>query len=284
MGMLLALFLIGLITGALSGLFGVGGGFILVPLLTLVDIPIKEAIALSLVYIIGTAISGLFRHFKQNTVDVVLALSMAITSVFTAQLGANLTVGLPANTLKLYFGILTATVAVFYFFQPGPKTDKETATSEQNHKKPVTNSILAKIYLQRHKIVAREDYSYRLNLLIGLVIGAIVGFVSGMFGVGGGFLMVPLMTALMGVPLKIAVGTSLLGVLAPAISGSFALSQADKLDLHLLPALLVGGLLGAQVGARLLLLIKGTTLKLAFDALLLLVSCYMLALGTGFVQ
>lgn len=281
MEMVLLLFIIGLTTGALSGLFGVGGGFILVPLLTLVGVSIKEAIALSLVYIIGTALSGLLRHFKQHTVDVALALSLSLSSIFTAQLGVMLTVGMSTSLLKILFGILTASVAAFYVLRHDPANLETNKSGPQIIVDDKPTTLKDRLHLHRHKVVAGEEYSYRINLLAGLAIGAVVGFVSGMFGVGGGFLMVPLMVTLLGVPLKIAVGTSLLCVIAPASSGSIALWLADKLDLHLLPALLVGGLLGAQIGARLLLVLKASTLKLAFNLLLIAVSGYMLALGTG---
>jgi uncharacterized membrane protein YfcA len=106
-----------------------------------------------------------------------------------------------------------------------------------------------------------------------------VGFLSGFFGVGGGFLMVPLMVTVMGIPLKIAVGTSLLCVLPPALSGALSLALSGHLELDALPLLLLGGLIGAQIGAWSLPKFKENHLKLAFNLLLLGVSTYMLALG-----
>ncbi len=280
MEMLLLLFVIGLVTGTLSGLFGVGGGFILVPLLTIMGVPIKEAIALSLVYIIGTALSGVTRHFKQHTIDLALAISLSTSSIITAQFGALLTVGMSTSLLKLLFGLLTASVAIFYFLQAEPKPS-ETKSTSTNQPSATPPRFIDRLILTRHKEIAGEEYNYRINLLGGFAIGAVVGFLSGMFGVGGGFIMVPLMVALLGLPLRIAVGTSLLSVIAPATSGSITLWLSGKLDLHLLPALLVGGLVGAQAGALLVLQLKPTTLKLALNLLLLTVSAYMLAQGTG---
>lgn len=118
-----------------------------------------------------------------------------------------------------------------------------------------------------------------MNLPLALAIGAVVGFISGMFGVGGSFLLVPLMIMVLKVPMKIAVGTSLLSVIAPAVSGSLSLWFAGKLDLSLLPVLLLGGVIGVQVGVKFLLLIKEQGLKIAFIVLLMTVSAYMLALG-----
>jgi hypothetical protein len=259
---------IGLATGGLSGLFGVGGGFILIPLLTLTGISIKTAIALSLLYIVGTAISGLIRHFKQHTVDVVLAASLSLSSILTAQLGAKLAVGLPAHLLNIMFGVLTATVAIYYLFRSDTK-ELITGTFKKKNK----------FEIGRQKTVAKKEYTYKVNLLIGLAIGAVVGFLSGLFGVGGGFLMVPLMVTVMGIPLKIAVGTSLLCVLPPALSGALSLALSGHLELDALPLLLLGGLIGAQIGAWSLPKFKENHLKLAFNLLLLGVSTYMLALG-----
>ncbi|MEI7555891.1 sulfite exporter TauE/SafE family protein [Candidatus Chlorohelix sp.] len=275
--MLLELFIIGLFTGYLSGLFGVGGGFILVPLLTITGIPIKTAIALSLVYIIGTALSGIFQHLKQNTADIVLAATLSLSSIITAQLGTAVTVGISTSLLKLLFGLLTASVAIFYSVQKTPKPSQPSDSPQKIDLAKSSNRLL----LLRFKTVAGFEYKYRINLLIALIIGGAVGFLSGMFGVGGGFIMVPLMVVVLGVPLKIAVGTSLLAVLAPAISGSFALWRVGQLQLELLPALLGGGLIGAQIGARMVIIFKNRTLKTAFNILLFIVSCYMLTVGIG---
>jgi uncharacterized membrane protein YfcA len=271
------LFLIGLFTGYLSGLFGVGGGFILIPLLTVAGVPIQTAIALSLVYIIGTALSGIFQHLKQHTADIVLAATLSLSSIITAQIGARVTVGISTSLLKLLFGLLTASVAIFYSTQKAPKASQPRAEHKEIDLAKSNNRLL----LPRTKTVAGLEYNYRINLLIALIIGGAVGFLSGMFGVGGGFIMVPLMAIVLGVPLKIAVGTSLLSVLAPAISGSFALWSAGKLDLELLPTLLVGGLIGAQIGARMVIIFKNRTLKTAFNVLLIIVSSYMLIIGMG---
>ncbi|HEX2912391.1 MAG TPA: sulfite exporter TauE/SafE family protein [Chloroflexia bacterium] len=276
---LVTLLVIGMATGGLSGLFGVGGGFILVPLLTLTGIPIKSAIALSLAYIIGTGLMGVFRHFRQQTVDPILALSLSISAIFTAQIGVQITVHLPSNLLKLLFGLLTISMAIIYsLWKPSAPlpAPAEPVRSEEQATRRNFWEIMQRVVSKK---IAGQEYHYRFNLLGGVAIGAVVGLISGMFGVGGGFLMVPMMVMLLKIPMKIAVGTSLLSVIAPALSASFGLWMAGRLELGLLPALLLGGLIGVQIGVKLMLHTREHILKLSFNGLLLTVSGYMLLLG-----
>ncbi len=286
---LLILLVIGLTTGGLSGLFGVGGGFVLVPLLTLIGVPIQAAIALSLVYIIGTAFSGVIRHYQQKTIDIMLAIALSASAVVTSQLGVSITASMAAASLKLYFGLLTAAVAVYYILGPTPVEptsllpDLPPEATGISPAKPARPTAGFSFVQPHQKTVGGRTYLYTINFPAALVIGAGVGLVSGMFGVGGGFLLVPLMANLLKVPLKIAVGTSLCCVIAPAISASLAHWFSGQLDLQLLPALLVGGVIGVQLGARMILRVSENVLKIAFSGLLIIVSVYMLATGLNFI-
>ncbi len=289
--MLLILLMVGLATGVISGLFGVGGGFILVPLLTLIGIPIQHAIGLSQVYILIVALVGVYQHFRQRTVDVVLAACLAAGSVITAQIGALLVTSLSAAFLKLCFGILTMSVSILYLVHSHPtettKVENELPSPENKlarNRETSGSSFLphsSSFMLLRRKIIRGEEYIYRLNWPLAFVIGSGVGFVSGMFGVGGGFLMMPLMVSVLGIPLKIAIGTSLLSVIAPSASGSLSLWFNNHLDLEQLPPLVIGGLIGVSLGSLLVTRLSDSILKRAFTGLLLLVSAYMFGLGLG---
>lgn len=151
---LLLLFGIGLTTGTLPGLFGVGGGFILIPLLTLAGVSIKSAVALSLTYIIGTGLAGVFRHYKQQTLDLVLAVTLSLSAIITAQLGVQLTLGLSASVLKLGSGLLTVSVALFYSLRPVPKSSETMPEGSVLGQGSARKGFWGKSKIMRHNAVA----------------------------------------------------------------------------------------------------------------------------------
>jgi uncharacterized membrane protein YfcA len=273
---ILVLLSIGLFTGIISGLFGLGGGFILIPLLILSGEPVKSAVALSLVFIIGVSISGLVEHIRRRNIDFALAFTDSLPGLVTAQFGAMLVTALPDGLMKILFAVLTVSVAGMYFL-----TSNRSASKTDAAQSPETHSRLV---LHRTKKIEGVLYNYQVNLPKTGLIGALVGFTSGLFGVGGGFLKVPLYTMWLKIPLRIAIGTSLLSIILPALSASANLWLAGALDLSHLPWLLAGGLIGAQFGVRLMFGLREKHLRLSLAGLLVVVSLYMFSLGTGLLS
>lgn len=246
---IVAFALVGLATGVLSGTLGVGGGFILVPLLTLTGVPIHEAVGTSLAFIVLVSGAGAARHIHQSSADLRLAAAIAIPGVVTAQLGAHLAHGLDEHVLALIFGLVLVAVAVWMLLAP--------------------------------ELPEGSSSDYGVDLPRAALVGLVVGFASGVLGVGGGFLLVPALVLLLAIPLAVAVGTSLLAIILPAISGAVAYAALGSIDWTALAATVPFGVLGALYGARLAVRLPEPALRVAFDVVLLAGAAKLLWSGAG---
>ncbi|MDB5101299.1 MAG: putative rane protein conserved, family [Cyanobacteria bacterium RYN_339] len=238
-GVLVAL---GCLTGFLSGLFGLGGGFLLVPALALLGWPMKAAIGTSLFYVSFIGVSATFQHLKAGNVDRGFVAVFALTAVLLAPLGAFLTSRVPEGWLTLAFGLFLGGVAL--------SLARSGATGEtEPGPPPATGQTLA--------------------------LGAVVGFVSGLFGVGGGLLFVPAQVALFKIPIKRAVGNSLAGVLLTGMSGMVTHLALGHVDWRQGLMLVAGGLVGIVLGTKVLQKTPNAALRKALAAFLFLVAIDM---------
>lgn len=198
--LIIVLFIIGIATGILSGLFGVGGGIIIVPSLISVysfihfDSPyaVHIAVATSLFTIIFTSISSSHKHFKHGNVELKTALIIGVLSSVTVYLFSMIAVGLPGETLKKIFSGILIIVAVKMLFEKRKPEAEENKEEVEN--KPV-------------------------NIYISGLIGIFTGAVAAFSGLGGGIFAVPLLHYLMKYPFKKAIGTSSAAILLTAVSG-----------------------------------------------------------------
>ncbi|WP_154308053.1 sulfite exporter TauE/SafE family protein [Metabacillus lacus] len=232
----------GLLIGVLSGFFGVGGGFILTPILLLMGYEPVTAITISLLYTIGTSFSGVFAHLRMKNIIWKPALLVAVSGVAATQF---------ANPFVMFLknrGYDELLIPVFYIVLLG--------------------YFAYKMLLQRK---GREDelevFEPSSKLLGYGVIGFIGGFLSTTLGVGGGFIIVPLLIAFSGFHPKKAVGTSLVSVLFIVAAGFLTYYIQRPIDLSLGFILIIGGLLGAQLGARATLIYKQKEIKLLLGVL-----------------
>lgn len=187
----LALILVGGIGGLLSGAFGVGGGIVMVPLLIwLLGFDQRRAAATSLVAIVPTAIAGAIQYLVKGEVDVVAGLIVAVGGIGGSLVGTRLLRTLPLGWLRWLFIALLAVIAIRLFFEV-PSREAELVLS------PAT-----------------------IVLLVAL--GIIMGIASGLFGIGGGVILVPVLVALFGVSDLLAKGTALLAMIPTSVTGSIA--------------------------------------------------------------
>ncbi|MGM0922776.1 MAG: sulfite exporter TauE/SafE family protein [Bacillota bacterium] len=214
---------IGLLLGILSGFFGVGGGFILTPVLLLMNTEPITAITISLLYTIGTSGSGMIAHLKLKNLRWKEAIIIGLSGVAATQ---------------------AANPFVYYLNNNGYD---ETVI-------PVTYILLLSYFawslLFRKKKKSKEVKPIKKWAIVLLVLtGGIGGFISTMLGVGGGFIIVPLLISLSGFYPKDAIGTSLLSVLFIVSSGFITYFIKSPIDLSIGAFLIAGGLAGAQAGA-----------------------------------
>lgn len=231
-------FIIGLISGILGGFFGgllgLGGGVIMIPLMTwLAKMTQHQAHGTSLVAIVFTAIVGAATYYSLGGVDWKVALILAISATITARFGARYAHSLPEKKLKMAFGC-------FLIF--------------------ASTMLVVKGYLPKTTWVLGQWTS----LIVFLVIGFVTGFVSGMMGVGGGGVMVPLMVVIGNIGQHMAQGTSLLAMIPASISGASTHYKLGNVKLDIAWGLAIGSLVGAYFGAAAANQLPDFYLKIAF--------------------
>jgi hypothetical protein len=267
------LILIGAVTGLLSGMLGAGGGFLFVPLLTLVGVPMRSAAGLSLLYVACVATAGAVSHCRQRTADVKVAAAVIPGGVMAVPLGSYCSGVLSNDLLQVIFGLTVLGGALGLHWQSTHRTPFPGV--------PVLGSGMQRppwVILRRARVQGVE-YLFPVNLLRGLVVGAITGFLSGLLGVGGGPVMVALLILLVGVPVQIAMGTSLLAIVVPAVAGGITHYGLGHIDIaSALPAVLAGAM-GAVFGARGTLAVSAHRLESILVWLLALVGVYMIGQG-----
>jgi uncharacterized protein len=218
-----AKFAVGLISGVFGGFFGgllgLGGGVIMIPLMTwLAKITQHQAHGTSLVAIVFTAIAGAATYYALGGVEWKIALILAVSATITARFGARYAHSLPEKKLKMAFGF-------FLIF--------------------ASTMLVVKGYLPKTTWVLGQWTS----IVVFLVIGFVTGFVSGMMGVGGGGVMVPLMVVLGNIGQHVAQGTSLLAMIPASISGASTHYKFGNVRLDIAWGLAIGSLSGAYFGA-----------------------------------
>ncbi|HEU5286291.1 MAG TPA: sulfite exporter TauE/SafE family protein [Sphingomicrobium sp.] len=275
-----ALFIIalGFLVGVLSGMFGVGGGFLTTPLLMFYGISPPIAVASAASQISGASVSGVMVHLRRGGVDFKMGAVMIVGGLFGSLAGAGLFRMLQASGQidlvigSLYVLLLTgigglmlkdALVALGYV--------AEVRTDER----PRHNRWVASLPL-RWRFYTSGLY---MSPLAPFALGFVAGVLTMLLGIGGGFIMVPAMIYLLGMSARVVIGTSLVMILAVSAAATFIHAlTTQSVDIVLAVLLLLGGVIGAQYGALLTTRLKPDLLRLALAAIILLVALRM-ALG-----
>jgi uncharacterized membrane protein YfcA len=273
---------LGLLVGFLSGLFGVGGGFLLTPLLMMIGIPPTVAAASDANQIVAASSSGTFAHWRLGNVDFRMGIILVVGGVIGGTLGVQLIKILRATgnadfVIKIAYVVMLGVVGS-YMFQESLKNlrpRERRVMGIQEPKKSWFATCCEKLPFRMH--FAKSGVT--MSLCIPLILGILVGVLSALMGVGGGFIMVPVMVYLLRMPMHVVVGTSLFQVLCTCINVTFMQSYYNQtVDLMLAIFLLVGSTTGAQIGARISSRLKADQLKIVLASIVLLVMIKM-ALG-----
>ncbi|MDA9208185.1 sulfite exporter TauE/SafE family protein [Octadecabacter sp.] len=274
-----AFLLLGLggIVGILSGMFGVGGGFLMTPLLFFIGIPPAVAVATEANQIVASSFSGVLAHLRRKTVDLRMGTVLLIGGLVGAALGVVLfnhlkSLGQVDLLVKLCYVVFLGVVGGLMFFESlrALRRAKTPGAVPQRRKHGLVHSL-------PFKMKFRVSGLY-ISVIPPLLVGLCVGILAAIMGVGGGFIMVPAMIYLLGMPTKVVIGTSLFQIIfVTAFTTLLHATTNYTVDIVLAVLLLVGGVIGAQIGTRIGVKMKAEQLRILLAAMVLLV-CGKLAL------
>lgn len=258
--------LAGVFVGVMSGLLGVGGGTIMVPIFRLAfGMSPLASTATSLFAIIPTSISGVVAHARAKTCVPKLGLALGVGGAVMSPLGVWLASVSP-GWLVICVAAIVIGFSAFKMFKKAVKCA------------PAPRAGAASAHSASPKPVPDQPYLSRKQYLQGACIGLIAGLASGYVGVGGGFIMVPLMLAVLDIPMSLASGTSLIAIMILAIPGVIEQGLLGNIEYLAGIAIVVGSIPGALVGARLVRVVPERQLRFIFGGFLL-VAAVMLMLN-----
>ncbi|MES0341638.1 MAG: sulfite exporter TauE/SafE family protein [Candidatus Humimicrobiaceae bacterium] len=240
----LKFFAIGLLTSSIVTLLGIGGGLIILPILIyFTDVGLKAATAISAVQVFFASSFGTFFNRLQKTINFRYAIIFGISSGATYFLGSYFTRLISENIIKIIYLGAVVLALILFFLKRNNNRDNDLELAAQ-------------------RIPKKIDY-FKI-----IPIALIAGFSFGILGVGGGFLYVPLLILLFDLPLKVAIGTSLMIVLFNAVPGMIGKLLSIKFDIFLGLAVAVGAIIGSRIGTYLNKKISEKIIKIIFTLLL----------------
>jgi len=275
----IGLLILGAAVGFLSGVFGVGGGFLLTPLLIFIGVPPAVAVASSANQLVGASVSGALAHWRRGNLDLLMGILMLVGGLAGSALGVWLFAlwrrqGHIELVISLSYAALLTTLGALMLFEASRswlRRRRRGVTRRKLHQHTWLHGLPFKLRFRRSKLY--------ISALLPLILGFGVGVLSAVMGVGGGFVMVPAMIYLLGMPTAMVPGTSLFQIIF--VTAAVTVLQAvanNAVDVVLAMVLLVGGVFGAQIGthwgsklrgeqlrALLALIVLAVAAKLVFD-------------------
>ena len=240
---------IGGAVGFLSGLFGVGGGFLMTPLLIFIGIPPSVVVATEANQLVAASLSGAIAHWRRGNVDVKMGLALLVGGVVGSSCGVWLFTFLRALgqidlVIKLCFVVfLSAVGALMLVESVRIMLRRRHRIRRKRHHHYWVHGLPLKMRFRRSQLY--------ISVLLPVAVGFVVGVLAAIMGIGGGFIMVPAMIYLLGMPTAVVVGTSLFQIIF--VTANVTLLQAinnQTVDILLALLLLCGAVVGAQIGAR----------------------------------
>ncbi|PSK84943.1 hypothetical protein CLV79_108111 [Limimaricola soesokkakensis] len=269
---------LGGLVGVLSGMFGVGGGFLITPLLFFAGIPPAVAVATSPNQIVASSFSALLGHLRRRTVDITMGSVLLVGGLAGSALGMVVFNWLRARgqvdlLVELSYVIFLGTVGAMMFV--------ESVNALVKSRRPGARPKRRRhnwVHALPLKMKFRVSGLY-ISMIPPLLVGLAVGVLAAIMGVGGGFVMVPAMIYLLGMPTKVVIGTSLFQIIfVTAFTTMLHAITNQTVDIALALLLIAGGVVGAQLGSRIGARMRAEQLRILL-ALLVLAVCGQLALG-----
>ena len=259
--------------GFLSGLFGVGGGFLMTPLLIFIGVPPPVAVGTEANQIVASSVSGVLAHWQRGNVDFKMGSVLLLGGFFGSSLGVILfkylqNLGQLDLVIKLSYVIFLGIIGFLMLWESSRTIIRSRSAAARRgklHQHNWLHGLPLKMRFRKSKLY--------ISAILPFLIGAVIGVLSAIMGVGGGFIMVPAMIYLLGMPTSLAIGTSLFQIIFVTANVTFLQAlTVQTVDILLAVLLLTGAVIGAQFGSKYSVKMKGEQLR-ALLALLVLGVC-----------
>ena len=277
-----AFLLLGLggIVGFLSGMFGVGGGFLITPLLLFIGVPPGVAVATGANQVVASSVSGMLVQMKRKGVDFRMGLVLLLGGFIGSFVGVRVFAWMTAlGQIDLF---VQMSYVIFLGLIGGMMFVESLRTLLRNRRQGVALPVRrAHVHTWVHRLPLKMKFRVSglyISLIPPVLIGALVGFLSAIMGVGGGFILVPAMIYLLGMPTRVVVGTSLFQIIfTTSFTTIMHAINSQTVDMMLALLLIFGGVIGAQIGAQISVRLQAEQLRILL-ALLVLAVCFKIAL------
>jgi len=264
----------GAAVGFLSGMFGVGGGFLITPLLIFYNIPPAVAVATGANQVVASSVSGVLSHFKRGTVDIKLGFMLLIGGIVGSSIGVWVfsllrTLGQLDLIVSVLYVVFLGTVGGLMMLESVRAMMRSRAGGSVSLRRPGAHMWIHKLpFKMRFK--ASKLY---VSVIPVLGLGTMIGVLASIMGVGGGFIMVPAMIYLLKVPTNVVIGTSLFQIIFVAAYTTVVHATTNRtVDVVLALLLMMGSVVGAQYGAKVGQRLRGEQLRALLAGLVLLVA------------
>lgn len=272
---------VGTVIGFLSGLFGVSGGFLLTPILMMIGIPPTVAAASDSCQIVAGSSSGASAHFRLGNVDVKLGITLLVGGLGGGWIGVQIirmlrALGTADFAITVTYVVMLGAIGGYMFFESLANL-RRGALVPKSHRASRGQSLLSRLPFQTdfHRSQIRQ------SIFVPFFLCGMVGILAAIMGVGGGFIMVPMMVYLLRMPMHVAVGTDLFQILFTSAGITFMQANTNHtVDLVLALLLAAGSTVGAQIGARVGRRLRGDQLKILLASIVLLV---MIKMAVGLI-
>ena len=273
----LAIIGVGSIIGFIMGLVGVGGGFLLTPIMMFLGIPSPVAVASVANQLVAPSISGVLSHWKKGNVDFKMGTVLLIGGVLGSSIGVILfnylaKIGQLDLVIRASYVIFLSLIGSMMFAESMRlilRKKRGKVTRGKLHQHTWLHGLPFKTRFRKSKLY--------ISIILPILIGVLVGVLAAIMGIGGGFIIVPAMIYLLGMPTSLVVGTSLFQIIFVAANTTILqASQNQTVDIVLATLLLIGSVAGVQIGAKFTNVLKGEHLRLILSTIIILVSLQLL--------
>lgn len=268
---------LGLAIGVVSGMFGIGGGFIMTPLLIFLGVPSAIAVGTGASQVTASSISGAFGHWRRGNVDTLLGVYLVAGGLVGAVTGVKLqqflkSLGQLDFFTTMVYVVMLGVIGALMLIESLQAIMRAKMSSNAPIRKSSHHNIIQKMPLKQR---FRTSKLY-ISSIPPVLIGALVGWLTAIMGVGGGFLLVPALIYVLRVPTRVALGTSGFQIIFVTIFATvLQATQNYSVDIMLAVPLMVGGVIGAQVGVGLGERLAAEQLRAVLAALVLAVAVRM---------